>query len=86
MKKIKTSITKNRYTDGAKPKKQGYRTKAKAQITEIHRARTENGLGCGNCIYANFCAAQPTLREYLYGIAKKDMSELHNNKYWRLLP
>lgn len=84
----KTSITANRYHDGSKApkrdKKNGYRTKTRSQITEVHRARSENGLGCKNCIYANFCATQPNLREYLYGIAKQDMKELTANKYWRL--
>lgn len=77
--KKKTNITANRYG-----KKEGYRTKAKRQITEIHIARAEHDLSCTNCIYANFCAAQPTLREYLAGVHEKDMSALVHNQYWKL--
>jgi hypothetical protein len=40
-------------------------------------------LSCKNCVYANFCAAQPTLRAYIQGVAQKDISDLKNNINWR---
>lgn len=64
--------------------KRGYSQKAsKRQISQVHIARAVNGLGCKNCIYANFCAAQPTLRAYIQGVYPKDDSELKNNENWR---
>ncbi len=49
----------------------------------IHIARARFRLGCENCVYANFCAAQPTLRAYVDGVYHKDMSELKNNPNYR---
>ena len=56
----------------------------KKRISEVHELRARSGLGCKNCIYANFCAAQPTLRAYVNGIVKKDTSELLYNENWRI--
>lgn len=67
-----------------KPLKNGYRTKVpKRAISDIHIARARWKLSCKNCVYANFCAAQPTLRAYVQGVAQKDISDLENNVNWR---
>lgn len=67
-----------------KPVKNGYRTKVpKRAISDIHIARARWKLSCKNCVYANFCAAQPTLRAYVLGVAQKDISDLENNVNWR---
>lgn len=67
-------------------RKQGYAQKApKRQISQVHITRAVNGLGCKNCIYANFCAAQPTLRAYVNGVMKKDCSELLYNENYRAI-
>lgn len=57
----------------------------KRGISQIHIARAVNGLGCKNCVYANFCAAQPTLRAYVQGVHAKDDSELRQNVNWRAI-
>ena len=67
-------------------KKTDYTNKVpKRGISQIHIARGASGLGCKNCIYANFCAAQPTLRAYVQGVYPKDDSELKNNENWRAI-
>lgn len=55
----------------------------KRAISDIHIARARWKLSCKNCVYANFCAAQPTLRAYVQGVAQKDISDLKNNVNWR---
>lgn len=77
-------IAKIETTPQPKKSKQGYRTKIpKRPVSEIHIARARFRLGCKNCVYANFCAAQPTLRAYVDGVYHKDMSELKNNPNYR---
>lgn len=56
--------------------------KSRRAISDVHIARATYKLTCKNCMYANFCAAQPTLRAYVEGVMHKDMSGLlYNENY-----